>query len=89
MWRLCGHYFFHISPSFGASGGWYFVTVALPGYLHIYLFDVRSLTSQGSKVLVAIIFALLSKTCELDSDIDTVRIKSDCFQGEQNKHAMS
>ena len=32
-------YFFLFSPSFGASGGLYFVIVAFPGYLHLYFFS--------------------------------------------------
>ena len=36
MWRLCCPYFFFISPSFGASRGLCFVTVAFPWYLHLY-----------------------------------------------------
>ena len=36
MWRLCCHYLFPISPSFGASGRLCFVTVEYLGYLHLY-----------------------------------------------------
>ena len=38
MWRLCCPYLFLISPSFGASGGFRFVIVAFPEYLHSYFY---------------------------------------------------
>ena len=51
MWRLLSSYLLHISPSFGASGGLCFVTVAFSGYLHLYLCSINhpSLLSHTDK----------------------------------------
>ena len=49
MWRLFCHCLFFLSISFGTSGSLFFLIVAFPGYLQVYVFITRNdITKQYS-----------------------------------------
>ena len=47
MWRLLCHFLFLIFPSFGALGRLGFMTVAFPGYHHLYFSPLMGIHNLG------------------------------------------
>ena len=69
MWCLCCLHLFLVSPSFVASRQLCFVTVAFPGYLHLYFLIILVLLNPGMFHLFQLIWSstVFYQICELVS----------------------